>query len=134
MSDLREKHSEKVKVIHFGDDEMYHLIRNASLVDEDMTDEELAEFVIDMIFDSDPDKINIYGYESYCAQINNHVIVYGDLDESELQLVSDFYNEGFQDKFFHVENTWENYEDDRYINIAYRGGKGYVYTIWRKKT
>lgn len=88
--------------------------------------------------DSDPDILNIEETYIYFRKIETDKekrIVYLNPDEEihreqiEKILLS-FFQEDFENRFEELESCWENFGN---YCIAYRGGSGYVYTIWQFK-
>lgn len=88
-----------------------------------------------ILFEGDPDMIKEGGYIVYFmdVKINDTLyIIVSDDSEPELNdCLESFFKEDFDNEWEYSElNNWESFWQYDNIAIAYRGGKGYVYSIW----
>ena len=92
-------------------------------------------------FEGDPDMINIFGCTSYFIDVEpkkseyKWIIVSGDVSDVE-DYLERFFSEDFETEWQLTEpNNWNSFwhNEDKNETIAYRGGRGYVYTIWQFK-
>lgn len=81
----------------------------------------------------DPDILRCDGNRLYfmATELNGkrYVLTHDEADDKEKEMLTRFYQPDFQDHFEALPCSWEAFEaTDR--AIAYRGGSGYVYSIW----
>lgn len=100
------------------------------------------------LFSSDPDYINVDGLKMTfievdiksvkCIVVPDYAIEKGYGEEIDLfntekmkTMLTAFFSENFKDSYTHEDsqNTWD-YFNNTDAAIAFRGGSGYVYTIW----
>ena len=58
-----------------------------------------------------------------------YVLTHDEADDTEKEILTRFYQPDFQDHFDALPCSWEAFEAAARA-IAYRGGSGYVYSIW----
>lgn len=95
-------------------------------------------------FEGDPDMLKLPGtiydddvvvtFDNFEYK-NTQYVVYEDVvyegDDSRIEpILTDFFSEDWKDKFEKLESNWNNFYPG---TIAYRGGSGYTYTIWKIK-
>lgn len=123
-------------------------------IDEIINDYEFTEEDIENqnaenhFFECDPDYFN-WGIKDHLHKIpfvkvlDKYIIVPDDymieaISDYKLKGLSDkckemlirFFDNNFNDYFISVESSWRNF-DGLNFGIAYRGGEGYSYSIWR---
>lgn len=103
----------------------------------DLEDDEYFEDDYMTLFEGDPDMINIFGYTScfmdFETDENHYVIVSGDVSDVE-DYLERFFSDDFQNDWELTEpNNWDSFwhNEEKKETIAYRGGRGYVYTVWK---
>lgn len=85
------------------------------------------------LFEGDPDMINISGEKVLFTSIaNDSVVIYIDpsytADNAEIEtILFDFFS---SENVEPIENNWDNFHGTN-RSIAYRGGSGYCYSIYR---
>ena len=88
------------------------------------------------LFEGDPDILHLQGEKVLFVDfIHNQTrfVIYLDgsykVNESDIiEYLKRFYSDDLESNFEHFETDWDGFTDDM---IAYRGGKGYFYTIWK---
>jgi len=103
----------------------------------DLEDDELFNEDYLSFFEGDPDIVKVNGETSFFSMHDvdqtRYVICSGE-DADTWDFLTSFAGADFQDVFYDPnENNWETF-DNASTAIAYRGGRGYVYTIWLPRT
>ena len=104
-------------------------------------EENVDDFDFYSLFEGDPDKIKIGGLETVFVDFDNgdeklvcYYEEYPTFDDTNKALhdtLSAFFQEDFKENFEMLDGQgWEAYEAEE-TSIAYRGGKGYFYTLWK---
>lgn len=83
--------------------------------------------------DGDPDILRCDGKRLYFINIElngkRYVLTHDEFNDKEKEMLTRFFQEDFRQYFRGLPCSWETFEAaDR--AIAYRGGSGYVYSIW----
>lgn len=91
------------------------------------------DFVACSFFEGDPDILRCDGYNQYFLAVDlndtRYVLTSDIVTDSERLMLERFFSDDFQDSFTKGVQSLESFnQSDR--SIAYRGGSGYVYTIW----
>lgn len=99
------------------------------------SEEEEDEFSVLDLLGSDPDILLLGGERAaYFIKIENEVFYYSisDADDGTIEdWLKAFFSEGWKERFQKTEHqTWEGFYSLN-TGIAYRGGKGYTYAIYR---
>ena len=83
--------------------------------------------------EGDPDILRCDGYKLYfIAPIVNgkrYVLTHDEVDVTEHEMLTHFFEEGYRRYFEALPCDWKAF-DGAGRAIAYRGGSGYVYSIW----
>ena len=116
-----------------------------------LTEQDIEDCTIPDLFDCDPDYFNwcvpnkmplvkvpvVEVLDKYIIVPDNNMIEH--LSDFELedglsdkckQMLIIWYGENFKSKFIEVESKWDNFNKLSY-GIAFRGGSGYTYGIWK---
>lgn len=96
-------------------------------------DPDSPDFNAGSYFEGDPDTLRCDGSTQYFLAVDlgdtRYVLTKEEVTDSEEEILRHFFSDNFQDHFNMGPQTWEHFhQSDRCI--AYRGGSGYVYTIW----
>ena len=85
------------------------------------------------MMEGDPDIIRCNGRKLYFITIVQNGVQYiltsDEVSEQAKKMLTEFHQDNFKDNYSVGECSWENF-DGAFNAIAYRGGSGYVYTIW----
>lgn len=94
-------------------------------------DDELFEPLY--LMEGDPDIIRCDGRKMYFMCIERDgtqfIITSEEVGEKERQMLIEFHQDDFQNTYSIGECSWEAFNKAENA-VAFRGGKGYVYTIW----
>jgi len=88
------------------------------------------------LFEGDPDMLKVFGethlFIDFETEKNHYVIVSYDVSDVEYYLESFFGEELEEDWRITEPNNWDSFwhNEESEELIAYRGGRGYCYTIW----
>lgn len=96
--------------------------------------ESVQWFNKDMIF-CDPDYLRINGQKIPFTEhktANCQFICLRSKSIKKAQIITSFFAYDDLQRWVQVDNTWKKF-DSLKIGIAYRGGKGYAYSIWEYK-
>lgn len=99
--------------------------------DNGWTDCEYEDFDVLAFFEGDPDMIHINGQVGYFwyHQSTDTIFYYFDEWSSRVgSILRDFYKKRLHKERWEFDNAWEYF--DTHNCIAYRGGSGYVYSLF----
>lgn len=106
----------------------------------DYFDEKINNLVFEMLFCCDPDKItDSEGKQTVFSDylFNNEktrLVVYLDNYDININDIIDtlkkFWADDWKDNFEELESNWKNFDDNK-NRIAFRGGSGYSYSIYK---
>lgn len=96
-------------------------------------DPDSPEFNAKSFFVGDSDTLRCDGEKQYFLSVDKDnirfVLTHDEVTNTEREMLQHFFSDDFQEHFTEGEQTWDHFnQSDR--GIAYRGGFGYVYTIW----
>ena len=81
----------------------------------------------------DPDKMKCNGRELHFIETEldgtRYVLTNTEVNDVEREVLTHFWQDNFTDYFKELPCTWAAYDKADNV-IAYRGGSGYVYSIW----
>lgn len=121
---------EKIEIVQAWEIEFYPELWDFM----ELKDDEYYEEDYLTLFEGDPDMLKIDDYITYFMDltVNDTKYIITNSDEpDDFEILKKFFSDDFKESFETTEpNNWESWEQ---LNngIAYRGGKGYVYTIWK---
>lgn len=131
---IKESIENVTEIINVGEDpyEAFEIAKKEGWIDDNET---LDDFDVFSLFEGDPDMIKINGTTGYFMSYNHKILYVSTSDDANNEiedLLRKFYSEDFKSYFTNeTPQTWENYDSEDFNGIAYRGGSGYVYTIWK---
>ena len=99
--------------------------------DNGWTDSEYEDFDVLSFFEGDPDMIHIEGQIGYFwyHQSTDTIFYYFDEWGSRVgSILRDFYKKRLHKERWEFDNAWEYF--DTHNCIAYRGGSGYLYSLF----
>lgn len=135
MKDVKQEKSADMKTRHiYSVEEAAHSVELFSFMEKhgfcDVYD----------LFESDPDILRIMSSEISFTEVDiDEKTSFVIFTESEIaynseikEMLSLFYADNFQDYFTRLASSWTVFRS-LVSGIAYRGGRGYCYTIWERK-
>lgn len=85
------------------------------------------------LMEGDPDKLRCNGRELYFMDIDlgetKFILTSDEVNDEEKKMLAEFHQDDFKERYAVGECNWEIF-DNATNAVAYRGGKGYQYTIW----
>lgn len=85
------------------------------------------------MMEGDPDIIRCNGHKLYfITTVQNgvqYILTSDEVSEQAKKMLTEFHQENFKENYSVGECSWETFNGASNA-IAYRGGSGYVYTIW----
>lgn len=100
---------------------------------EDVMEPDSPDFDALSLLEGDPDILRCDGYIQYfiSVEVNDvrYVLTSDELSDAEREMLECFFSDDFRNRFCQQGYTWD-YFNRQQRAIAYRGGSGYLYSIW----
>ena len=85
------------------------------------------------IMEGDPDILRCNDRKLYFLDVElsgtKFILTSDEVNEQEKKMLTEFHQDDFKESYSVGECNWETFNDATNA-VAYRGGKGYLYTIW----
>lgn len=85
------------------------------------------------LMEGDPDILRCNGRKLYFMDIDlgdtKFILTSDEVNDEEKKMLAVFHQDDFKERYTVGECNWETF-DNATNAVAYRGGKGYLYTIW----
>lgn len=85
------------------------------------------------LMEGDPDKLKCGDREVYFMDIDlgdsKFILTSDEVNDEQKKMLTEFHQDNFKERYSEGQCSWETFNKATNA-VAYRGGKGYLYTIW----